>query len=316
LNLAGGAGGHGKQGQGGQGGDGRLLVGGAMLSLAKAANATAWGRLEEENTTGAAPGFRCQPSGIIISGLVFDDKGGANAIPHDGHQQTGEEGLAGWPFKLRAGQVLLASDKTDAEGRFSLTLPETSAANGEQTKRASTLNLTVIPPSNWLVVAANQDTTSGLSYLGQGQWQLQPGSGSYFQQLRLGVVKKPDFIGPPKRQVASDSTQIFPFRYVSHTSAQVSFSAQVSLDGHADKAALLFLDPKCNGQSHFAADGKSGWFSLQAEQPFCVRLRVEVNKNETGQQLDWMLEATTHLASGVLPVAPLVQTLSASYPVH
>lgn len=273
LQLIGGTPGKGPQGAGGVGAQGRSLVtGGVTRANAAVFEASAW--------PGVHPGFVCQPQGLVLTGLVFDAGQALSARE--------AQGLEGWPYRLLSGKQTLASGMTDAAGRFSLLLPKTVLSQS--------LLLDVALPPGWATVAATRDAATGLAYLGDGNWRLQPTTSGYYQELRLGVVRGPQLLLPKPREVSVNSTQIFPIRYVARADGQVSFAASVTLAGKADAASLLFLDPHCDGHSQFAANGKSQVFDVKAGQTFCVRLRVEVGKEQLpGSELEWQLEARSRV---------------------
>lgn len=285
LQLTGGAGGRGSQGAGGAGGAGRLLVSASVDQPA--------GRLRRSHWPGVLPGFVCQPEGLVLTAQVFD--AGKTGV---------QPGLAGWQYQLTQGRKKLAHGSTDHKGRFSLLLPPSVLKQ--------TLLLHVTLPPGWASLAASEDAATGLSYLGDGSWQLQPHTGGYYQELQLGLVRGPQLVVPEARSVSVNSTQIFPFRYVARANAKVSFQAQASFDGKPDDNALLFLDPRCDGHSQFAAHGKSRVFDVTAGQSFCVRLRVEVGADKhAGDTLAWQLQVVTQVPG--LP-APLTQTKRQRYP--
>lgn len=282
--LAGGQGGRGTQGIGGDGGVGRLLLGGRTGIQRNA------GHFDSRNWPGVVPGFACQPDGMVVAGRVTIKRGGSAS------SQPIDETLAGWPYRIRLGDVPIMSGMTDKSGRFSIALPPSVAGQ--------TLTLSVSLPPDWRVVDANNDPISGLVYLGEGQWHITPQSGGYYQQLRLGVVKSPSLTFPENRRIVPDSTQIFLFRYQSHAKAKVQFEVQTKIAGNVNTTPTLFVDPHCNGDSEFATHGKSAEFPVKAGQDFCLRLKVVVGKtHQPGETLSWKLKAATQLAKpGRLPV--------------
>lgn len=289
LQLAGGGGGKGAQGTGGAGGAGRLLTAGGVDAPASAA------RVDTGRWPGVLPGFVCQPDGLVVTGQVFDAGQAAST--------ANAPGLMGWRYRLTADGKALASGVTDSHGRFSLSLPALAQGRAVQ--------LEVKLPTGWQAASAKSDAATGLVWLGAGRWQLTPASGGYYQELRLGVVQSPELSESPVREVAPNTTQIFPLRYVAHASGSVSFAASAGFNGERDAAPLLFLDPRCDGHSQFAANGASGVFDVVPGQTFCVRLRIEVGEErKAGDRLAWRLVATTRLGHGL---APLVQEQAQQY---
>jgi hypothetical protein len=70
----------------------------------------------------------------------------------------------------------------------------------------------------------------------------------------------------------------------------------------------FFLDPECNQQSKFLDEDVSRWLPVQAEQPVCVRVRVDVPEDAPSSgSLGLLLEAETDLGDTPLKVklAPL-----------
>lgn len=287
VRFPGGAGGKGPQGQGGVGGRGQLF----------AVDSTQTGDsnprlLKGSDWPGVQPGFLCRPEGRVLNGRVTEEV--ADAVPG--------KGLAGWKWQLLQNGEVLATGETDAQGNLA---PDLSAA-----AKDAALELRIGIPSGWRVVSASNNSLTGLAYLGNGRFQLQPGADDSFRDVRLGVLREPELLAPEDRTVSANSTQIFLFRYLSHARAKASFVARTETGGQSlHYKPMLFVDPQCNGRSRFAADGQSSIFDVQPGQAFCVRLRVDVGK-EAGVTLGWRLTAMTRFEDGS---TPLVQTREGRY---
>ncbi len=294
LTLQGGKGGTGPQGTGGQGGKGRLLIVGALD-----AEAAQTAHFDTAQWPGVMPGFLCQPEGVVVTGNLFNDKGTNANTAYDGKRQFRETGMAAWPYRVMVNGQLVAQGKSDAQGRFSVSLPASVADKP--------VTVTVQPAAGWQVVSASRGGVTQVAYQetdkGTSQWRFTPPSGGYYQQLELGVVHKPGWQAPPKRTITAYSTQIFPFEYHSHAFAKVRFHARVQLNGQA-RSTLLFVDPYCDEHSNFTVGGVSRWYQVTPGQAFCVRLQVKAGTDtEAGDKLQWSLLAETQLA----PHLPLIK---------
>ncbi|MDF1781345.1 MAG: hypothetical protein P1U67_08635 [Alcanivoracaceae bacterium] len=274
LNVTGGSGGQGPA-LGGSGGDGRILYGGG-LSIAGLTSRPVNGRLQRDSAAGVAAGFICRPSGMLLGGTLFEDNGADvagsdDAVAHDGRRQRLEKGLAGWPVRvLTADGNEIATTKTSENGQFALELPEQWAGKP--------LRLSAPIKKGWHAVVAqsNDLPLAPFRYTGNGEW-LFTGQKEYLQDgLVLGLIREPELEVPAQRTAKKGSTQVFLFRYIPHTDSRARFHYRGELSGSAGWKHAFFLDPDCDNASDYVEKNSTSWVPVQAEQPVCVRVRVDV----------------------------------------
>lgn len=296
LDLSGGDGGK-APAAGGAGGVGRVLVGGGM-DLAADVNAAVWDRLAGADLPGASPGWRCQPAGTLISGVVFEDNGGSGSSggkAHDGWQHSSESGVAGWPVRVldEQGETVTAT-RTNSAGRYALKLP--ASRKGED------LRLAVELPDDWHVVAASDDPLplAPMRHEGGGRWRFTVRPEVQYDALRLAVVRAPSLEEPRQRSISAGSTQLFPFRYQAHTPGRVRLRYRGNLEATDNWKHAFFLDPDCDGASEYVDHHLTRWVPVTAGEPVCVRVRVEVPKNAAVGALAISLSAETDIGDNPL----------------
>lgn len=310
--LAGGEGGQGAA-KGGAGGAGRLLSGGG-LTLPSMDDGSHFDQLEATDVAGVSAAYLCRPAGMLLLGQVFEDNGetdasvpaNSNAMAHDGRRQRGEKGLAQRPVRVREGAQVHAQTQTNNAGLFALELPESLA------DRRLTLEVEI--PAGWQTISAATDDLPLSPFVWQGQnqgkasWQF-TARREYLQGgIALGLIRTPQWQTPDTRTVTPGSTQLFLFRYLPHTSGRVRFHyrGEATVGSHWRHSFLL--DPECNQQSKFLHEDVSRWLPLQAEQPVCVRVRVDVPADvPSSGRLGLLLQAETDLGETPLNIklAPL-----------
>lgn len=310
--LAGGAGGQGAA-NGGAGGAGRVLSGGG-LALPNITAGVHFDQLETTDLAGVSPAYLCRPAGMLLLGQVFEDNGevaasdsmSSKAIAHDGRRQRGELGLAQRAVRIREGAQVHAQGETNNAGLFALELPESLADRQ--------LTLEVELPAGWQTISAKTDDLPLSPFVWQGQkqgkasWQF-TARREYLQGgIALGLIRTPQWQTPDARTVTPGSTQLFLFRYLPHTSGRVRFRYRGEVTVGSHWRHNFFLDPECNQQSKFLDEDVSRWLPVQAEQPVCVRVRVDVPEDAPSSgSLGLLLEAETDLGDTPLKVklAPL-----------
>ena len=274
LIMAGGRGGQGPA-AGGSGGEGRLLYGGG-LSMAGLASSPVNGRLQRDSAVGVAAGFICRPSGMLLGGTLFEDNGvdiagSDDGVAHDGKRQRLEKGLAGWPVRvLTEDGNEIAATKTSENGQFALELSEQWVGKS--------LRLSAPIKKGWHAVVAksNDLPLAPFRYTGNGEW-LFAGQKEYLQDgLVLGLIREPELEVPAQRTAKKGSTQVFLFRYIPHTDSRARFHYRGELSGSANWKHAFFLDPDCDNASDYVEKDSTSWVPVKAEQPVCVRVRVDV----------------------------------------
>lgn len=276
--------------RGGDGGAGRLLYSGE-LPLPDTTTPHN-DRLQADSAAGVAPGYRCRPAGMILGGTVFEDNGRADAVAHDGRRQLSEQGLAGWPVAVRdpQGNEVVAT-RTSASGQFALELSEQWAGK--------TLRLEIPVKAGWhpVVAKSNDLPLAPFRYLGAGRWEF-VAQKEYLQDgLVLGLVREAELQVPSQRSVRPGSTQFFLFRYVSHTDARARFRYRGELSGASDWRHAFFIDPDCDNASEYVEKQVTSWLPVQADEPVCVRVRVDVPANVASGALDVHIDVESDLGS-------------------
>lgn len=293
--LDGGPGGAGAA-AGGAGGRGRLLQGGGALQLEEAIEVVA------DDVAGVAAGYRCRPTGMLLSGQVFDDNGRGAAQAHDGRRQVSETGLAGVAVVVRDGTQVVAQTHTGAHGLFSLELPETLAGRS--------LTLEVAIPDGWHVMAArsNDLPLAPFRWQGNGRWQFTAQRAWWQEGLTLALIRAPLWQVPTVEPMVAGSTRLYQFRYVPHTRGRVRFHYQSNLSGASGWRHRLLLDPACQETSRYFDEDTSRWLPVQPDEPVCVRVRVDAPERAVpGADLTLQVTAETDLGETPLglQLAPL-----------
>lgn len=325
LSLDGGRGGLGSA-PGGSGGDGRVLFGGGVTIQAPAAITN--DRLMRDSVEGAAAGYVCRPSGMLISGTLFEDNGAVSSrdepsrraqkgsvdagIAHDGRRQRYEKALQGWPVSVQTPEgELVAQTTTSVSGQFSLELSEQWAG------KALVLLVSIKPRWHAVVAKANDLPMAPFVYEGKGRWAFNAQKEYLQDGLVLGLVRQPDIEAPALRTVQPSSTQLFLFRYTPHTQSRARFRYRGELSGASNWTHAFFLDPDCDNTSDYVDKYITGWVPVQAEQPVCVRVRVDVPKgaSQTGV-FSMQIDAETQLENTPLNLqfAPIKAAIDVSLP--
>lgn len=322
LALAGGAGGSGSA-AGGSGGDGRVLFGGGVVIQAPPGITN--DRLTRDSVEGVAAGYVCRPSGMLVSGTLFEDNGARSSvqepgqkgvvdagIAHDGRRQRFEKALQGWQVSVRTAEgELVAQTTSSASGQFSLELSERWAGKA--------LQLQVAVKSGWhaVVAKANDLPLAPFVYKGKGRWDFSARKEYLQDGLVLGLVRQPDIETPALRTVQPSSTQLFLFRYMPHTQSRARFRYRGELSGATDWKHAFFLDPDCDNASDYVDQHMTGWVPVQAEQPVCVRVRVDVPRDASKDGVFSMrIDAETRLDETPLNLqfAPINAAIDVSLP--
>lgn len=322
LALTGGTGGSGLA-AGGSGGEGRVLFGGGVAIQAPPGITN--DRLMRDSVEGVAAGYVCRPSGMLVSGTLFEDNGAHsrtnergskssldNGIAHDGRRQRSEKALQGWPVSVRTPEgELVAQTTTSASGQFSLELSERWAGKS--------LQLQVAVQSGWhaVVAKANDLPLAPFVYQGKGRWDFSARKEYLQDGLVLGLVRQPDIETPALRTVQPSSTQLFLFRYLPHTQSRVRFHYRGELSGATDWKHAFFLDPDCDNASDYVDKHMTGWVPVKAGQPVCVRVRVDVPRDASKDGVFSMrIDAETQLGETPLDLqfAPINAAIDVSLP--
>lgn len=290
--------------RGGAGGGGRLLFGGGVRMPPVAVSTN--DRLQADSAAGVAPGYRCRPAGMTLGGTLFEDNGAADAVAHDGRRQWSEQALAGWPVTLRdASGSLVAETETSASGQFAVELSEQWSGK--------TLTLDIPPRPGWhpVVARANDLPMAPFRYLGNGRWQFEAQQDYLQDGLTLGLVREATIEVPTERSVRPGSTQFFLFRYLSHTDARARFRYRGELSGASDWQHAFFIDPDCDNASEYVETRMTSWLPVQADEPVCVRVRVDVPAGAAAEgALDVRIDVESDL--GKTPLGLVLPPVQAS----
>lgn len=278
--AAGGAGGEGRA-LGGSGGAGRLLTGGGVLidsRLAEPDDALHFSRADSR-ALGVAAAHRCRPLGMLISGEVYIDNGGSEGLElaHDGRRHLSEAGLGGLRVWLEDGQGNpVQHTTTNANGLYALLLERTLA-------RQSLALRVAVPESHQVVTATVADLPSHPFQWLAGElpqsagWRFHVQPEHHQDQVRLGLIPKPQLLLPENRQVQRGSTQLFLIQYLPSTHGQVRFTLDAAQQQAVNWKHTFFIDPTCREESHFMDQQRvSRWFTVVPDTPLCVRLRVDI----------------------------------------
>ena len=275
---------------GGDGGAGRLLYSGELpLPDTEAPRND---RLQADSAAGVAPGYRCRPAGMMLGGTVFEDNGAADAVAHDGRRQWSEKGLADWPVAVRDLQGNeVVTTRTSRSGQFALELSEQWAGK--------TLRLEIPLQAGWhpVVALSNDLPLAPFRYLGAGRWEF-VAQKEYLQDgLVFGLVREAELQVPSQRSVRPGSTQFFLFRYVSHTDARARLRYRGELSGASDWRHAFFIDPDCDNASEYVEKQVTSWLPVQADEPVCVRVRVDVPASVASGALDVHIDVESDLGN-------------------
>ena len=288
IRAAGGAGGK-APAAGGNGGAGRVLAGGGVAFAPDGVPVS--NHLVPARLPGVAPAYQCRPTGMLLAGMVVEDNGADGAQPHDGRRQRQEQGLAGWPVRLRDrdSEELLDQALSNAAGQFALSLP------AHQVERRLALEVTVAE-GWWPVLGTAPDLPlAPFAWQGQGVWHFD-GRPEYLQDgIVLSVVRLPQLVLPGERTVAPGSTQMFLYQYLPHTHGQVRFSYRGELADAKDWQHAFFLDQDCDGSSEFVDRHQTRWIDYRPGSPVCVRVRVEVPAQARQGSLIMQVDAQSRL---------------------
>jgi hypothetical protein len=300
VHIQGGAGGQ-APAPGGAGGRGRILLTSEALQGGMPEGTA--DIIDEQALPGVGAGYLCRPTGMLLSGRIFEDNGAGGGLAHDGRWQRGEQGLAGLAVQVRDGTNVLAHTVTNRAGLFVLELPEQLAERE--------LDLRVVVPNGWHAVSAraNDLPLARFRWMGEGQWRFTVRREYLQSGIALALVREPQWVAPTPREVSPGSTQLFLFRYLPHTEGRVRFHYRGEHAGMAQWPHRFLLDPECNEASRFLDAGVSRWLRVVPGQPVCVRVRVDVPADAPrGDALILSLEAETDLGSTPLglqlPVMP------------
>lgn len=282
---------------GGQGGAGGLLLGGGIDVRPDVGAGSLYDQLLPGDLAGVAPGYRCRPSGTLISGNILQTRSPAELRPSG-------EGLAGWLVTLQSeGGSLIARTRSARSGQFGMQVSEEYAGQ--------TLSLAVSVPEGWHAVRAGSSALplAPLVWQGNGRWTLTAREGVLYDSVDLSLIRTPVLESPAARGIKPGNTEIFLFRYLSHAQGRVRFR-YAGDDRGAGWEHAFFLDPECTGASQYVDENLTRWLVSAPDSPVCVRVRVEVPEEVRSGELN--IRVSTEIDYGATPLGLRLPTLERS----
>ncbi|WP_334067659.1 GEVED domain-containing protein [Nereida ignava] len=177
-------------------------------------------------------------TGAVISGTLFIDNG-SNATAFDGQQSGGElGGQIGQVSIFDASGALIDTPEVDADGNWSLTLPDGYTEMIGISSTAETGFLIVSNNTNGLPELNDQNTRDGI-------YSFRPAAGTSYLNLDIGFIRSATLASDQQAAMWPGQVINLSHRYTADASGTVVFDVDISPNSPVSVA--LFSDANCDG---------------------------------------------------------------------